>query len=110
MVPRIGIESIVPRMDSTATLSDSPPSPRPIVRADAIAAFSTTRINLGARSLSMFSPKLLALISTLVSVAITASRWRLETIARFDAEVKGGMADGTVGKAVGSGQWVVVSK
>ena len=61
--PCMGIESIVRRMDSTATLSESSRSPRPMVRAEAIAAFSTTRINFGARSLSMFSPKLRALVS-----------------------------------------------
>jgi hypothetical protein len=36
-----------------------------MVRAEATAAFSTTRRNFDARSLSMFSPKLLALNSGL---------------------------------------------
>src|SRR5215469_14590797 len=108
MVPRIGIESMVRRMDSTATLSDSSLSPRPMVRADATAAFSTTRMNLGARSLSMFSPKLRALISGLTCAAMTILlRTRIfrdeaasDYSADLDAMWKWRMADHSVGCAV----------
>src|SRR6185312_3593176 len=95
ILPRIGMESMVRRMDSTATLSDNSRSPRPMVRAQAMAAFSTTRRNLGARSLSMFSPKLLAFTSCLAaseltSVAITYPHLeRPENIARLDKDWKG---------------------
>src|SRR5437879_3614270 len=44
-----------------------------MVRAEAIAAFSTTRRNSSARSLSMFSPKLFTFASARVSVAMRAS-------------------------------------
>src|SRR5438477_12591197 len=43
-----------------------------MVRAEAIAAFSTTRRNSSARSLSMFSPKLFTFASARVSVAMRA--------------------------------------
>ena len=43
IVPSMPTESIALRSVSTATWSDLCPSPRPIVRADAIAAASTTR-------------------------------------------------------------------
>src|SRR5439155_24924413 len=96
---------------STATLSDNSRSPRPIVRAEAMAAFSTTRINFGARSLSIFLPKLRALLSarsnsSRTSVFICTS-WRrpetddLETIARIDAALASRMADQSVGKYIG---------
>ena len=60
MDPRIGTVSIVWRMVSVAIRSDRTASPNPIVLAEAIAAFSTTRSNSRARSLSMFLPKLFA--------------------------------------------------
>jgi hypothetical protein len=60
-------------MDSVATWSDSLRSPRPIVWAEAMAAVSTTLKNLDARSLSMFSPNVLALTSGLALVAMSAS-------------------------------------
>src|SRR5215475_4475711 len=51
-------------------------SPWPIVRAEAIAAFSTTRKNSKARSLSMFTPKLFTFASGRVSVAMNASAYK----------------------------------
>ena len=64
---------MVLRMASVATWSESLRSPWPMVRADAIAAVSTTRKNRDARSLSMFSPNVRTLLSALVSIAISAS-------------------------------------
>ena len=88
MVPRMGIESMVLRMASVATWSESLRSPWPMVCADAMAATSTTRRNRDARSLSMFSPKLRALLSERVCVAMGSPRRlkqrmrRVETIAQ----------------------------
>src|SRR5580700_11236865 len=53
-----------------------------MVRADAIAATSTTRRNRDARSLSMFSPKLRALPSGRVCVDMSASEQGKETVVR----------------------------
>ena len=52
-----GNESMVLRMASVATWSASLRSPCPMVWAEAMAASSTTRRNLSARSLSMLRPK-----------------------------------------------------
>src|ERR1700676_384563 len=73
IVPCIGTVSIVLRMDSVAAWSLSGRSPWPMVRADSTAAFSTTRKNSSARSLSIFSPKFLACGSGRPSVGINTS-------------------------------------
>src|SRR6266853_5616118 len=73
IVPCIGTVSIVLRMDSVATWSLSGRSPWPMVRADSMAAFSTTRKNSSARSLSIFSPKFFACGSGRPSVGIDTS-------------------------------------
>src|SRR5690242_5853759 len=108
MVPRMGTVSMVLRMAVVAFSSASLRSPWPMVWAEAMAAFSTTRRNSSARSLSMFWPKLLAraFASVLTSVAIYESsrsdppvdspRVRLKTIAHHALYIGFGQAGGEI--------------